>query len=321
VPARRFTLLAIALSGFALLGGGVQPAAAATRPNILVIVTDDQRAGLRAMPETRKLFVRHGVSYKRAYVTDPLCCPSRASIMTGRYPHNTGVRTNTAHPEYGVFGGTALDASTTIQHYLHGAGYSTALFGKYLNQWDFNQPPPYFDTFTMVRAHGDYVHNLVSSGHAGETPIVHTSTTYSTTIVRRPTLRFLRSHNDPGQPFFLYVAPHAPHSPFTPEPKYSHDSFGEWNGNPAVFEKDLSDKPEYVQQHDGTLRTGRRIRTRQFRTLESVDDLVQAIFAQLRQWPDVGRTRPHEEGCPLLALRPGSALRAMAGWTIRPGEP
>jgi arylsulfatase A-like enzyme len=277
-PAR---VLALAAAGL-MLAGIARPAHAAPRPNILIIVSDDQRGGLSAMPETAKLFSRQGVNYKRGYVTDPLCCPSRASIMTGRYAHNTGVRSNSPHPEYGVLGGSALDASTTIQRYLHDAGYTTALFGKYLNQWDFTRPPPHFDAFTMVRAQGDYNHNLVSTGTAGATPRVFSSETYSTTLVRRHTMRFLRDHADPNQPFLLYVTPHAPHSPFTPESKYARDSFGDWGGNPAVFEADRSDKPEYVRMHDATLRVGRRIRTRQFRTLESVDDLVEAIFAQLR---------------------------------------
>jgi arylsulfatase A-like enzyme len=278
---RVIQIFAIASLGLALVGE-TPLAHAGARPNILIIVTDDQRGGLSAMPDTAKLFARQGVRYKRGYVTDPLCCPSRASIMTGRYPHNTGVRSNTPHPEYGVEGGSALNASTTIERYLHDAGYTTALFGKYLNQWDFTRPPPYFDAFTMVRAHGDYNHNLVSTGTAGATPNVFSSETYSTTLVRRHTMRFLRRHPNRNEPFFLYVAPHAPHSPFTPEPKYARDRFGEWNGNPAVFEADRSDKPTYVQAHHATLKTGRRIRTRQFRTLRSLDDLVGAIFSQLR---------------------------------------
>jgi arylsulfatase A-like enzyme len=274
--------LAIASLGLALVGGGSACSDGNSRPNILIIVTDDQRDGLSAMPETTRLFRRQGVRLKLGYVTDPLCCPSRASIMTGRYPHNTGVRSDTPHPEYGVLGATALDSSTTIQRYLHDDGYTTALVGKYLNQWDFSDAPPFFDTFTMVHKQSDYFHNLVSSGELGQAPDVHLSETYNTTLILRRTLDFLDAHEDASQPFFLYVAPEAPHYPFTPEPRYETDTFGKWKGNPAVFEADRSDKPEYVRMHHATLRSGRSIRTKQFRTLESVDDLVEAIFAQLR---------------------------------------
>jgi arylsulfatase A-like enzyme len=278
---RVIQIFAIAALGLALVGE-TPLAHAGARPNILIIVTDDQRGGLSVMPDTARLFGRQGVRMKRGYVTDPLCCPSRASIMTGRYPHNTGVRTNTPHPQYGVFGATALDPSTTIQRYLHDAGYTTALVGKYLNQWDFSRAPPFFDTFTMVHQQGDYFENLVSSGDLGHAPDVHVSETYNTTIIRRRTLGFLHDHADPSQPFFLYVAPEAPHYPFTPEPKYADDGLGRWDGNPAVFEEDRSDKPAYVQKLNSRLRGGQIIRRRQFRTLESVDDLVEAIFAQLR---------------------------------------
>jgi len=64
------------------------------RPNILIIVTDDQRDGLAVMPATRRWFGRGGTTFNRAYATTPLCCPARASIMTGRYAHNHGVRGN-----------------------------------------------------------------------------------------------------------------------------------------------------------------------------------------------------------------------------------
>jgi arylsulfatase A-like enzyme len=274
-------LLGVLVCALALLA--VSPSAtAASRPNVLIIVTDDQRAGLEAMPATRRLFKRQGIFFKHAYVTDPLCCPSRASIMTGRYPHNTGVKSNAPHRALGVGAGSALDASTTIQHYLHDEGYTTALFGKYLNGWDLDKPPPFFDTYAVIKTN-DYIHSLVSAGHGGERPTVSSTDIYTTTVLRRRALRFLREHADPAEPFFLYVAPHAPHPPFRPEEKYAQDTFGSWNGNPAVFEIDLSDKPPYVADRTPTrLPAARRIRTKQFRMLESVDGLVTRIFRQLR---------------------------------------
>jgi arylsulfatase A-like enzyme len=277
--ARRALLLAAVLTVAALPAA---PAASAA-PNVLVIVTDDQRAGLVAMPFTKQIFQRSGVRFPLAYVTDPLCCPSRASIMTGRYPHNTGVKSNAEHPDLGVGGASALDPSTTVQRYLHDAGYATALFGKYLNHWDLSVPPPYFDEYVMVRTQGDYFHNLVSVGSAGVPPSLYeTSGTYSTSLIRRRAARFIRAHADESRPFFLYVAPNAPHAPFTAEESYAGDTFGKWRGNPAVGEADKSDKPLYVQDASATLAAGRSIRTRQYRTLESVDDLVEALYTELR---------------------------------------
>jgi hypothetical protein len=109
------------------------------RPNAFLIVTDDQRAmgTLQAMPPTRRRFVRGGTRYRNAFTTTPVCCPSRASIMTGRYAHNTGVKTNAA--------GHLLAHATTIQRYLHDAGYRTGIFGKYLQGMNLATDPPYFD--------------------------------------------------------------------------------------------------------------------------------------------------------------------------------
>src|SRR5918999_5670445 len=95
----------------------------AERPNVLLIVTDDQREGLDVMPQTRRRFVDEGRSYPQAYTTTPQCCPARASIFTGRYVHNHAVKNNAL--------GRSIDAETTVAYYLKTAGYRTGLFGKF----------------------------------------------------------------------------------------------------------------------------------------------------------------------------------------------
>src|SRR5688500_13234210 len=144
-----------ALSVCCLLAFGLSPAATATearvaqmpedeRPNVLVIVLDDQREGtLNVMPATRGLFLRKGTNYSEAYATSPLCCPSRASIMTGRYPHNHEVRRNEDSDN--------LVQESTIQYYLQQEGYLTGIAGKYLNSWkEAEVDPPYFDRWAVV---------------------------------------------------------------------------------------------------------------------------------------------------------------------------
>ena len=94
----RLKACALALAGCALLAvlAAAGPAGAQQRPNILVIVTDDQPAEgtLIVMPRTRAFFGDGGTRFVNAFATTPLCCPARASILAGRYAHNTGVQDN-----------------------------------------------------------------------------------------------------------------------------------------------------------------------------------------------------------------------------------
>jgi arylsulfatase A-like enzyme len=104
---------------------------------VLIVITDDQRAGtLDGMPLVEHSFRDQGVYFPNAFATTPLCCPARASIMTGQYVHNHGVR---------HFDPYKLNQQTTIQSYLSSSGCRTAFFGKYLNAWQLEDNPPHFD--------------------------------------------------------------------------------------------------------------------------------------------------------------------------------
>src|SRR5688572_27576516 len=111
-----------------------QPSTDGSRPNVLLILTDDQDVGtLFAMPRVGELLADQGVTFSNAFVTTSFCCPSRASILRGQYAHNHGVLTN-ALPAGGheVALAQGLEEST-LATWLHHAGYRTAWIGKYLN--------------------------------------------------------------------------------------------------------------------------------------------------------------------------------------------
>jgi arylsulfatase A-like enzyme len=127
-------LTAAGLVGLTLAGGAnARPRPAAKRPNIVFVLTDDLAWNLvKYMPHVRQLRAR-GTTFTNYFVTDSLCCPSRASTFTGQYPHDTGVFTNG-----GDDGGFAVfhargEESHTFATRLQGRGYRTALMGKYLN--------------------------------------------------------------------------------------------------------------------------------------------------------------------------------------------
>ena len=246
--------------------------ARAQAPNVLIIITDDQRASntLWAMPETRRLLGRNGTRYTNAFASTPLCCPSRATLFTGRYAHNTRVHSNNQ--------ARRLDPATMFSRLLRGVGYRTALAGKFLNSWPATRPPPHFDRFArFLGSAAEYLNPRVNVNGS-----IERTSGYATTLVRRYSLRFLRRfESQDEQPWFLYVAPNAPHRPSLPEPKYADARIPSWPGNPSVLERDRRDKPPYVRRNHHTVDDGRTVRAGQLRTLMSVDDMIGLLFDEL----------------------------------------
>ncbi|MFC5800145.1 sulfatase [Streptomyces formicae] len=258
---------AAAVPAIAQVTAAAGPASAATRPNILLIVTDDQPKHTEwALPKTVDWLAGRGVKFTDGHVTTPLCSPSRSSVLTGQYAHNHGVRNNGSSYQ--------LDQGTTLQRYLTQAGYRTGLFGKFLNSWTLADNPPHFEEWALLQpGYVDARWNVNGT--------VQTINGYTTTVIKNRTLNFLDKAATDGRPWFAYVTPYASHGPRTPEAKYADTAVPEWNGRPSVPEADRSDKPAYIKNATGTLADGRTVRAEQLRTLLSVDDAVQAFKDKL----------------------------------------
>ncbi|WP_198653213.1 sulfatase family protein [Actinocorallia populi] len=238
------------------------------RPNVLVIVTDDHpKHAAWALRRTRRWLAGGGVEFTNAHVTTPLCTPSRASIFSGRYAHNHGVRDN--HQKL------RLDQSTTFQRHLRDAGYRNGMFGKYLNEWRIASPPEHFEDYALLSPVG-YVDGRFN--HNGRIAVLPGHTTHRIRDFARDFIR--RGATDP-RPWFAYVAPYASHAPFTPEERYADARVPAWAGRPSVNETDKSDKPPYLRDARVSRARGRTIRREQMRTLLSVDDAVQALRDEL----------------------------------------
>ena len=175
-----------------------------SKPNVVLIVTDDQRwDSLDQMPA---LAAAPGwARFSNAFVDEPQCCPSRAGIFTGRYPQHTGVET--------LRDGPKMNDKRTIATILHGAGYRTGHYGKYLNDYPFGRglfTPPGWDQFVASAGAGDYYnYKLAENGHAvsyGSAP-----KDYKTDVLAAMSRKFI-STTKPSQPFLLYLAFNAPHS-------------------------------------------------------------------------------------------------------------
>ncbi len=201
----------------------------ATRPNIVFVLNDDLSPNLvtpRFMPNLTAL-ERQGATFTNYFVSDSLCCPSRASIFTGRFPHDTGVYVN-AGPNGGdkAFNAHGNENSTSATD-LHAAGYQTAMMGKYLNRYHMSTPTPPGWTEWDVADWGypEFNYNLKENDkvvHYGG-PNEKGKDNYLTDVLSGLAVSFVSgmASNHPSQPFFLEVATFVPHSPYTPAPKYA----------------------------------------------------------------------------------------------------
>jgi arylsulfatase A-like enzyme len=259
--------------------GGAQTIAEG-RPNVLLIITDDQRAStLKNMPITKAWMKKGGTHFANAFATTPLCCPSRASIFTGRYAHNHRVRNNSSTSE--------LDHKTTVQRHLHRAGYRTAIYGKFLNAWPIAKNPPHFDEWATFGPSRTHYYDGEWNVNGAVRPVSH----YSTDYIKRRAVDFLNAAEQKDtQPWFLVLSTAAPHAPAIAEPAYAHRHVPPWSTNPATNEANRTDKPPFVQALSAPLWKSRAARRAQLRTLLSVDELVGRVFRKLEAADDKRNT-------------------------------
>lgn len=270
--------------------GGFAPVDSATTPtNFIVIVTDDQRWDtLSYMPNVQESIAADGYTFDNAFVTSPLCCPSRASILTGQHVHHHGVYTNS-----GALGGAlAFDDTVTVATLLDNSGYATALLGKYLNNYAalidaYGYPyiPPGWDTwFAFVDGDGgdSYYYDYTVNWNGTIRSFGSDSEEYSTDILALAATRFLNQVEDP---FFLYVAPWAPHRVALPADRHIGALADIPLHRPPNFnEADVSDKPAWIQSLEPVpLDLLDMTRQAELETLLAVDELVGSIVSKLAE--------------------------------------
>src|SRR5215213_635310 len=331
----------------------VDPAQAATQPNIIFILTDDMRKDdltEQYMPQTTAELVKKGMSFQNAFVSNPLCCPSRATIMRGQYGHNTDIwfNTNIFDPDPNVrdggwlgYNGNGYEKDNVATH-LKAAGYRTGLFGKYLNGYSGatdNTPPLGWNRWFAFKTLHYYGYDVNDNGtikHFGSR-----NSDYSTNVLNTQVQDFIRTNAAPGKPpIFAYVAPYAPHDPARPGPGDQNT----FNGikaprAPISFnEVDVTDKPPWIQSlrrltSDDIANIDQRHENR-IESLQAVDDLVGAVVRKLREQGVLsityivftsdngfhhgehrirqGKARPYEESVrvPLVISGPGVAAKS-----------
>jgi|tagenome__1003787_1003787.scaffolds.fasta_scaffold20972679_3 N-acetylglucosamine-6-sulfatase len=287
-------LAALAIAVAALVGAGTSSSApAAQRPNIVFVLTDDLSWDLvRFMPHVQAL-QKDGVTFSRYYVTDSLCCPSRSSIFSGRFPHNTGVFTNMA-PDggFGVFNGRGEEKSTWATS-LQGAGYRTAMMGKYLNGYTpaglvhgkpLYVPPGWNEWDVAGNGYGEFNYDLNENGK-----LVHYGSQaqdYLTDVVAGKAVNFINDAAADKKPFAIELATFAPHAPYTPAPRDANDFPGLKAPRPPSFNKANTNAPRWLAGHrrlgpKQVANIDQKYRLRA-QSVQAVDDMIARIEDALK---------------------------------------
>jgi len=269
------------LLGFVLSACGLNIGKNDPRPNFLIILSDDQRFDtMQFMPKTQELIFDQGVTFPHAYITTPLCCPSRSTILTGMYAHKHGVLDNDME--------LTMETFITI---LHENGYYTGLVGKYLNSWD-GEARPEFDYWVSF-AHGEsrYYNPRLNVNGTWER---HTDQ-YITDALGGYAQEFLTKAAKQNKPYVLLFAANAPHDPATPanEDKDKLQDLPAYR--PASFnEEDMSDKPLWMSQkpflNETEIAEVEKFRRNQNLTLLSLDRAIEKIMSTLTETQTLDKT-------------------------------
>ncbi len=230
---RNFFKLASVLAGF-LLATDADALAAAERPNILFVMSDDhayQAVGaygskLNRTPNIDRIAAA-GVRFDRCYVTNSLCGPSRACILTGKYSHKNGFYDNVSQREFD-------GSQPTFPKLLQAAGYQTAIVGK----WHLKSEPTGFDHWEVLPGQGKYYQPdfITTAGR-------HSEPGYVSELVTDKAIDWLRDGRDASKPFCLLVHHKASHRPWQPSAKNLARFKGQKFPEPPTLLDDYATRP------------------------------------------------------------------------------
>jgi N-acetylglucosamine-6-sulfatase len=297
-PLRGVAALAAAATLCVAASDAQAAAQAPQKPNFVFVLTDDLSRNLVPYMRHVEAMQKQGTRFDRYFLTDSLCCPSRSSILTGRYPHSTGVITNVP-PDGGFEVFHPVEEKSTFATALQEAGYRTGMMGKYLNGYTPHTvvdgapqyvPPGWSAWAVAGNGYAGFNYDLLVQRPGGQKRLVHYGSRprdYMTDVLSRRGQAFIAGAVKAGKPFMLELSTFAPHAPFTPAPRDANKfpnarvprgplfNAPQLQGAPAWLSTAPLTPPQ-INQLDADFR-------KRAQSVQAVDKLIGDIRAKLRQ--------------------------------------
>jgi N-acetylglucosamine-6-sulfatase len=286
-------------------GGGADARGAASaepaeRPNVIMILTDDlDAASISHMPNLKSLLIEEGTTFENAFVTNSLCCPSRATILRGQYSHNTEILSNEP-PNGGFEKFRSLGRQTsTVATWLQDAGYQTVLVGKYMNGYDTTYVPPGWDEWYGIA--GNYESTDLNEN--GEIVSYDPGRYHLDDVLAEKAVDFVGGKGRggpptffrPEKPFFMWLGTTAPHAPAEPATRHQDALADATLPRPPSFDEgNVSDKPTWISDNPSLnpeqVARAEELYRKRLQSMLAVDDMIGDLVEALRKSGELDNT-------------------------------